>query len=869
VPEAARRRVAEAYDKLPLSFVPNAGQTDASVRYYAQGAGFGLYFAQRKAVLALQKGRRGEALGLRFVGANPKVHVVAAERTAGKVSYFTGSERHANLPTYRRLVYRDLWPGIDMVFQGHAAKLNYEFRLSPGAKPSNIRLAYTGAQGLSLDGRGGLQIDTGLGTLKDSRPKSFQRIDGRRVPVRSRYVLSGSSYGLVLGPHDPDKPLVIDPALAYSTYLGGSASTDEGFGIAVDGERAAYIIGKTDSIDFPTSAGAYDTSYNRGFDAFISRLTTNGSGLVYSTYLGGSSEDEGLDIAVDSNGAAYVTGSTASTDFPTTAGALATSKSGGNRDGFLTKLNATGTGLAYSTYLNGTDNGYGISVDGAGGAYVTGDSSSTELPVTTGSFDTTPNGNIDGFVEKLDPTGSILDYSTYLGGSLADHGFGIATDSVGAAYVVGATGSTDFPTSASAFDTGLSGGFDAFVTKLDPGGSALAYSTYLGGAYMGGASTDEGRAVAVDWAGRAFVTGLTESTDFPTTAGSFDRSYGGNGDAFVSKLDQTGSALAYSTYLGGSSHDEGFGIDVDAGGFASATGVTDSTNFPTTPGAFDTSVNSADGFVTKLNPLGSSLAYSTYLGGSSGDAGFGIALDSDGVASVTGSTLSADFPTTAGAFDTSYNGGGATDPRDSFVTRLDLRPTCNGKLATIVGTAGDDSLTGTYADDVIVVFGGNDVIHGAGGNDAICGGAGADTLYGGNGNDTLEGGVGADILTGGASTDTATYTTRTTGVTVSIDNVANDGDASDGPAGARDNVKPDIENLSGGSGNDSLTGSAASNRLTGRLGADSLSGLGGNDELFANDGVADTRIECDGGTADVAHVDALDPIPARCETVGS
>jgi Beta-propeller repeat len=676
------RRVTEAYAQLPLAFIPNAGQTDPSVRYYAQGAGYTFYFADHKAVLALQKGDRGQALDLRFLGANPNTKLTATGRHTGTVNYFTGAERHTNLPTYERLTYRDLWPGIDMLVGGNSGKLKYEFVVRPGAKISDIRLAYTGAERVSLSRSGGLLIHTPLGTLRDARPRTFQRVDGRRVAVETRYTLAGGSYGFTVGEHDRGRPLLIDPSLAYSTYLGGSAY-DVGFGIALDSAGAAYVAGETQSTDFPTTAGAFDTSSN-GSEAFVTKLNPAGTGLAYSTYLGGSGSDAGRGIAVDSAGAAYVTGKTSSTDFPTTAGAFDASLDG-LFDAFVTKLDPAGSGLAYSTYLGGSDGeafgeeGAGIAVDSSGAVYVAGGTGSRDFPTTAGAFDTTfTGGSEDAFVTKLNPAGSSLTYSTYLGGTPDDGGGSIAIDSAGAAYVTGLTippsvaDFSDFPTTPGAFDTTYNGLGDAFVTKLNRAGSGLAFSTFLGGSDF-----DVGIGVAIDSRGAAYVTGDTGSVDFPTTAGAFDTSAndGGFSNAFVSKLDPFGSGLAYSTYLGGSSHDIGVSVAVDSAGAAYVTGHTQSTDFPITSGTFDTSLNgTSDAFVTKLDPLGSMLADSTYLGGSTFlflESGSGIALDSAGAAYITGFTDATDFPTTAGAFDTSFSGG---EERDAFITKLSFGP---------------------------------------------------------------------------------------------------------------------------------------------------------------------------------------------------
>ncbi len=408
------------------------------------------------------------------------------------------------------------------------------------------------------------------------------------------------------------------------------------------------------------------------YHAFVTKLNAAGSALVYSTYLGGSGDDYGSAIAVDSSGNTYVTGFTGSLNFPTV-NPIQAVYGGGYSDAFVTKLNAAGNALVYSTYLGGndTDQGNGIAVDSSGNAYVTGGTLSTNFPTTAGVFQGTSGGGYDAFVTKLNATGTSLVYSTYLGGSSSDRGSSIALDSSGNAYVTGSTISLNFPTanpfqascSLSPYGAYCNGG-DAFVTKLNATGNALVYSTYLGG--NNGA---EGHRIALDSFGNAYVTGDTASTDFPTTAGAFQTAFGGSIDAFVTKLDAAGSALVYSTYLGGSGVDQGFGIAVDSSGEAHVMGVTASTNFPT--------VNSLqlfnntrlpdlaeDAFVTKLNAAGSALVYSTYLGGSGDDAGFGIAVDSYGNAYVTGFTDSANFPTASPL--QAANGGGY----DAFVAKI-------------------------------------------------------------------------------------------------------------------------------------------------------------------------------------------------------
>jgi beta-propeller repeat-containing protein len=674
---ATQSDAAEAYGKLPLSFVQNAGQVDRAVRYYAQGAGYSFYFARHKAVLALEKGKHGQALDLRFLGANPNARLTASDRASGTVNYFQGVQRHTDLATYKRLIYRNLWPGIDMVFRGGSGRLEYAFRVRPGADPADIRLAYAGDQGVSVGREGALRIKTSLGTLKDARPRSFQSIDGHRVAVGSRYALGGGSYGIAVGRYDRDQRLVIDPSLAYSTFLGG-ASDDAGRGIAVDSSGAAFVTGETASADFPTTAGAFDTSHDDPSpysDVFVTKLDPAGTGTDYSTYLGGVTggsfgpDDLGRGIAVDASGAAYVTGYTSSSDFPTTPGAFDTTYNGGY-DAFITKLNPSGSNLDYSTYLGGTDNeiGSGIALDSAGAAYITGRTLSTDLPTSPGAFDSSYDGGpgeFDSFVTKLDPIGSSLSYSTYLGGTLSDVGNGIAVDSSGRAHVVGNTRSADFPITPGALDTSQNGGpEDAFVTTVAPSGSTLFGSTYLGSS-----DQDIGQGITTDAAGITYVTGETDTgpgaTDFPTTGGAFDTSANGNLDVFLSKLSADDSSLVYSTLVGGGGNDLGQSVAIDSSGAAYVDGNTSSTDFPMVNAVIATAPGSDDAIALKVDPTGAALGYSTYLGGTDSDLGTGIAVDASGAAYLAGFTNSADFQTTPGAVDGSPGGG-----FDAFVSKL-------------------------------------------------------------------------------------------------------------------------------------------------------------------------------------------------------
>ncbi|NMO95095.1 SBBP repeat-containing protein [Paenibacillus lemnae] len=613
---------------------------------------------------------KGVTLAWRFVNASSGAAIEGALPLTGNINFLYGKDPqnyYTNLPLYQKIIYRQVWPGIDIVFQGSEGKLKYDVVLQPGSRVKDVRFLYDGADSIHLDKYGNLLIETPFGTFTDLKPYAYQEIGSGQKQVGCHYMiqseLDGSrSIGFEITEEiEPGYPLIIDPILLYSTYLGG-AGYDSSSGIALDASGNAFVTGTTDSINFPTTPGAFDTTPNTGSDVFVTKLNPNGTALVYSTYIGGDAIDEGNSIAVDVMGNAYITGYTNSPDFPTTPGAFDTS---GESDAFITKLNSNGSALVYSTYLGGRSNidiSYSIAVDESGNAYVTGLTQSDDFPTTPGAYDVTFNGLEDAFVTKLNSSGSALVYSTYLGGSGIDEGYGIAVDILGNAYVTGITTSDNFPTTPGAFSTILSGSDNAFVTKMNPAGSALVYSTYLGGSV-----SDAGFGLVVDASESIYVTGGTYSSDFPTTSGAFSTTYSGNIDAFVTKLNPNGSDLIYSTYLGGSELDTGSSIAVDAFGNAYVTGNTFSSDFPTLPGAFDTSYNGGgDAFVTRVSLTGSDLLFSSYLGGSEQDFGSGIILDAYGTAYVTGSTASANFPATPGAYDISFNGGSS----DAFIAKI-------------------------------------------------------------------------------------------------------------------------------------------------------------------------------------------------------
>ncbi len=444
-------------------------------------------------------------------------------------------------------------------------------------------------------------------------------------------------------------------ASLYSTYAGGS-DEDQGEAIALDANGNVYIVGQTYSPNFPISSGSFQSNYEGEADVFILKLDPSGSALIYSTYVGGSWDDQGIDIAVDAAGNAYVTGYTYSQDFPTSSPLQAAN--GGYYDAFALKLNPAGNALVYSTYVGGEDTDFalGIAIDDAGNAYITGGTYSLEFP-TASPLIASNSGGCDIFVLKLNAAGNALVYSTFIGGGLDDEGMDIAVDDMGNAYVTGDTNSTDFFT-ANPLQAANGGDYDAFVLKLNVAGSVLIFSTYIGGS-----GEDYGKGIDLDDFGNAYVTGDTNSTDFPTYH-QFSEGKGELSDAFVLKIDSAGRTLIYSTFIGGDDVDIGYHIAVDEGGNANVVGYTYSIDFPVASPMQAVNAGYYDAFVLKLNTIGNMLVYSTYIGGSDSDYGLSIALDASGNAYVTGGTYSMDFPI-ADPFQAS-NGG----DEDIFLIKL-------------------------------------------------------------------------------------------------------------------------------------------------------------------------------------------------------
>lgn len=637
---ANQTQLLERYGKLPLSFEANGGQSDARVKFLSRGAGYTLFLTHDGAVLSVQEQesedkeqpilrdpsqlahhepRTYATLRMQLLGANPQASVSGVDELPGKTNYFRGNNPknwQTNVANYAKVRYEDVYPGVDLVYYGNQGQLEYDFVVAAGADPQAIAMSFTGARRTRVDAQSGdLVLKAGRQEVRFHKPVVYQvdsTVDSPNEPratagkhfIEAHYVVDAHHrMTFQLAPYDHGKALVIDPTLSYSTYLGGT-SNDYATSIAVDSAGSAYVIGYTGSTNFPVTSGAFQTACKGGcsstYDAFVTKLDPTGSTLVYSTYLGGSGNDYANGIALDAAGDAYLVGQTFSSDFPVTTGVFqsacgGTSCSGG--DAFVAELNPSGSGLVYSTYLGGSskNQGNGIVLDAVGDAYITGWTQSTNFPITTGAFQSTCSCSThpDAFVTELNPSGTALVYSTYLGGSLTDVGYGITLDATGDAYVTGYTQSLNFPTSAGAFQNTLNANSAGFITELNPTGTAIVYSTYLGGSSTVistpcGACTTS---IAVDSFGDAFVTGLTAEANFPVTPGAYQstlKSSAQGHNAFITELNPTGTALVFSTYLGGSQDTGATGIALDPSGNIWLKGNTKSTDFPVTGGAFQT-----------------------------------------------------------------------------------------------------------------------------------------------------------------------------------------------------------------------------------------------------------------------------------------
>jgi len=630
---------------LPIAFEANHGQADPDFGFVSRNQNYAVSLSATRVEWASGKSRVTASLQ----GARIAAPGESEEKLPGVVNYLQGPKSSGwllNIPTYRRIRYRGVYPGVDVVYYGNEGRLEYDFLIAPGARPGRIQLQYEGARSVRLSEDGDLLLDTPSGVIRQQRPVAYQEIGGRRRAVGVRYALQGNTVRLELARYDHSKPLTIDPPLTWATYSTFHSATSDISAVATDGAGNVYVTG-------------YEISPSGDADCMIEELNPAGTSVLFKTLLAGTGDDIGYALTLDAVGNIYVTGQTDSNDFPTLG--VTQHLSGLGIDAFAAKLDPTGK-ILYSTYLGGalTDVGYGVALDISNDLYVTGGTQSSDFPHSGNAYQGSLGGGIDSFVTVFDPNGNMI-YSTYLGGSGNDTGYGIAVDAGYDVYVTGTTTSSNFPATATAFQQHLAGGIDGFVTKLAPAGGPL-YSTYIGGT-----GNDSPAAIAVDGAGAAYVAGETSSADFPTK-GPYQTVFGGQIDILAFKLSADGSQLVYSTYIGGSGNDTANGIVVDSAGNAYVAGRSDSANFPTANAIAANRPGVANAVLTQLDPTGATVPFSTYLGGSNQDAANGIALSCATGLYVAGNTTSTNFPVTAGVTQSAFG----SNQQDGFIANLAL-----------------------------------------------------------------------------------------------------------------------------------------------------------------------------------------------------
>lgn len=712
---------------LPVYFESNTGQAGPQTRFIGRAQGYSLLMGEK--ALEIEAGRGAAPVWARFAGASKNPAVEALEPLPTRVNYYIGDASHwvSGASCWARVRYKELYPGIELEFYGQDRTIEYDARIAPGADPSRLGFDFGPGTRVRLTAAGDLAISTGSSDVLWRRPVAYQNREGKRGAVTAEFALRGRHLSFHLGEWDRRLPLVIDPTVSFSSYLGGSK--DEGArAVAVDGAGNVYLAGSTNSGNLPVTASSYQPDFRGNSDsgpgdAFVAKLNPSGSQLLYITYLGGTASDLATAIAVDAVGNAVVAGSTSSADFPVSSGAYQKKYGGGggdnslnpseefwpaDGDAFVAKFDPAGK-LTWSTYLGGSlsDGASGVALDGAGNVFVGGSTLSTNFPATAGSYQTHYGGSIfqsgttpmgylpfftgDAFLAKLDPSGAHVLAATYLGGSADDTALAITLDPKGNVWLAGGTISTNFPVTSGSFQTKFGGASDdntqfiakmgdGFVSELSADLSHLLYSTYVGGS-----RDDAITALAVDSSGYVYLTGVTQSSNFPVTAGAYATSYHGPaapvgnrpyllGDAFVAKLNPTTSKMLFSTYLGGSDDDAAGGIAIDAQGNVAIAGMTNSSNFPVSTDALQARLAGSgasvfsgvgDGFVAKFDSSGSKLLYSSFLGGTADDSAMGMGHDATGNVYIAGYTNSPDFPSTAGVVQPKTGGG-----KDAFLVKM-------------------------------------------------------------------------------------------------------------------------------------------------------------------------------------------------------
>lgn len=739
-----------AYGQIPLSFEANEGQVPSEYSFVAHGAAYDSYFAPRGVLIAMHSttGAANRQVRISFGGGGASTpHGVDILPT--RTNYFIGNDParwQTNVPSFGRIRYERVFPGVDVAFYGRRKQLENDFIVQPGADPAAVSFQVAGADSVAVDSAGDLVVQVAGEELRWKKPGIYQEDGGGQKWIDGGYVVGpANTVKFRVGAYDRTRALVIDPVLVFSTYMGRNLD-ETGIRIALDAAGNIVVGGVTTSNNFPV-VNSLDPPVGRSTtDAFVIRVSPDGATLLSSTVIGGNRRTVGAGLALDGAGNIYLAGATIADDYPTTKGVFQPAYAGGGDlgssvgDGFITKLDPSASKILYSTFLGGSDSDgiAAIAVDAQGNAYVTGGTTSNNFPVSSNAFQSFYRGSSnnaqikvgDAFVTKINPNATAIVYSTLLGGSGDDAPSSIVVDAGGVAYVGGYTGSTNFPVLNAAIPAFKGSGGqeytyfgDGFISAIKPDGSGLVYSTYLGGRFDDGVT-----ALALDKSGALYATGYTLSTDFPLAGNSAQTTNHGSGtnvlihpgDGFLTKFDKNG-AIVYSTYLGGAGDDSGLGVATDGAGNVYVTGFTNSSDFPLTAPVQNTNkggggqpyLRSGDAFVTQFNPAGA-IVFSTFIGGSKDDGGVGIVVDSGGSIYITGNTMSLDFPVTAGVLQRGFagaSGGGYAAQGDAFIVKLGtaatigvsavvsaasygLPPVAPGQAVTVYGFGmGPDALT--------------------------------------------------------------------------------------------------------------------------------------------------------------------------------
>jgi hypothetical protein len=664
------------YGKIPLSFEPNRGQAGAGTLYLARGNGYLLSLEPSGSTLMLRNKDKSAQISSRLVGSSKSQRLQALDPLPGHSSYFRGQDPAkwvTGVPNFARVRAAGVYPGIDLIYYGNQSRLEYDFVVAPGADASAIRLRFDGVRAMRTDAGGNLILSTPAGDIIQQKPEIYQTIGGERQPVAGRFVIQGRRIvAFKLASYDHSRSLVIDPVLVYSSFL-GNGYQDEGNALAADAAGNLYLAGDTFSVTFGDS------------DFMIRKISPDGSAFLYTADMGGSDNDFATGIAVDPTGSVYVCGYSASVDFPLSMNPFQNGNAG-NNNAVVLRLDPTATTLIFSTYIGGSydDRANALALDNQGNVYLAGGAISVDFPVSTGAYQTQNRGGLDCFIVEFDSQGNGI-FSTFIGGGSDDQANAIAVDSQGNSYITGQTVSDSYPQVNASFQHSRHGGNDAFITELSADGSHLVYSTFAGGG-----SDDIGYGIAVNQAGEAYVSGTTNSSDFPVTSGAYQRGYGGSGDMFVLAYSANGQNLKFSTFLGSHGVDDGNGIALDSANNIYVVGDTNSDQYPVTSDAIQrTRKGGFDAVFSILDPTGSRLMYSTFLGGSGDDTGSAIAVDPFANVYLTGITISFDYPLTPGAAQTTPGGG----TQDAFFAKVgfsnpnNISPTSTAQVSALQGNA--------------------------------------------------------------------------------------------------------------------------------------------------------------------------------------